>query len=366
MQTFIRLSLKIQRTTDTLNEISLDSLTQIVLGAAVAEAVAGKKMGNKAALWGALAGTIPDLDVLFMSFFHPIDAALIHRGISHSFLFAAIMGPLLGWVFFHLYKKKYEHSTWIWLFFLGIVTHPMLDMFTNYGTEFLWPYPVRITFNSVFVIDPLYTLPFMALLIWALFLNRESLVRRKLNWIGIGYSTAYLLWGVVVKLTILSNSDFYFARDKSGNSPTTQMVTPMPLTSFYWLMLAEDDENFYIGYKSLFYPFDAHEVDTIPKNQEPLAQLKWNGKSYSKQLEFISNGLYTTEKKGNELRFYDLRFGVLSQLTARKVNRPLMGFSIRTNDNNAVLTIDRNRPNGNFKQLNLTYYWGQVFYGKVD
>jgi inner membrane protein len=206
----------------------------------------------------------------------------------------------------------------------------------------------------------------MALLIWALFLNRVSPVRRKLNWIGIGYSTAYLLWGVIIKLTILSTSDSYFARDKSENSPTTQMVTPMPLTSFYWMMLAEDDENFYIGYKSLFYPFDAKEVDTITKNQEPLNELQWNGKSYSKQLEFISNGLYTTEKKGNELRFYDLRFGVLSQLTAGKVNRPLMGFSIRTNDNNAVLKVDRNRPNGNFKQINLTYYWGQVFYGNGD
>jgi inner membrane protein len=42
----------------------MDSLTQIVLGASVGEAVAGKKIGNKAMLWGAIAGTIPDLDVL--------------------------------------------------------------------------------------------------------------------------------------------------------------------------------------------------------------------------------------------------------------------------------------------------------------
>lgn len=340
----------------------MDSLTQIVLGAAVAEAVAGKKMGNKAALWGALAGTIPDLDVFLMSFFHPIDAALVHRGISHSFLFACVAGPLIGWIFYHLYKKKYELSTWIWLFFLGIVTHPMLDMFTNYGTEFLWPYPARITFNSVFVIDPLYTLPFMILLIWALILKRDNPLRRKLNWTGIVYSTAYLLWGVIVKLTILSSSNGYFKSQHIGTDTKTQMVTPMPLTSFYWMMLAEDDSTYFIGYKSIFYPFDPSQVDSVPKRKEALQKMKWEGKSYSAQLDFISNGLYTTEQKGNTLFYYDLRFGVLSQLSARKINRPLMGFSIKTNGNKAT-HVERNRPNGNFKDMNLTYYWGQIFYG---
>ncbi len=36
----------------------MDSLTQIVLGASVGEAVLGKKVGNKAILWGAIAGTL--------------------------------------------------------------------------------------------------------------------------------------------------------------------------------------------------------------------------------------------------------------------------------------------------------------------
>jgi len=44
----------------------MDSITQIVLGAAVGDAVLGKKIGNRAMVWGAIAGTIPDLDVLFL------------------------------------------------------------------------------------------------------------------------------------------------------------------------------------------------------------------------------------------------------------------------------------------------------------
>ena len=84
----------------------MDSLTQIVLGAAVAEAVAGRKIGNKAPLWGAIAGTIPDLDVIFTGLYHPIDGALVHRGISHSSLSACLMAPVLGWFVQKLYKEK--------------------------------------------------------------------------------------------------------------------------------------------------------------------------------------------------------------------------------------------------------------------
>ena len=106
----------------------MDSLTQIVLGGAIGELVAGRKMGNRAVLWGAIAGTIPDLDVFFRVFFHPIEAALVHRGFSHSLLFSILASPAFGWVFNKATKLKYGFWLWTKLFFWGIVTHPILDM----------------------------------------------------------------------------------------------------------------------------------------------------------------------------------------------------------------------------------------------
>ena len=189
----------------------MDSLTQIVLGGAVGELIAGRRMGNKAVLWGAIAGTIPDLDVFFRVFFHPIEAALVHRGFSHSLLFSILASPALGWVFNKATKGK--HGFWLWtkLFFWGIVTHPILDMFTNYGTQFLWPFEARITFNSVFVIDPLYTVPFMVLLIWSMRLDRNSAKRRRLNRIGLIYSTSYLVIGVLVKCYVWYDATHYMS-----------------------------------------------------------------------------------------------------------------------------------------------------------
>ncbi len=304
----------------------MDSLTQIILGAAVGEAVAGKKMGNKAAFWGAIAGTIPDLDVIIRSFVHPIDAALWHRGFSHSIVFALLFSPILAWLVYQLYKKRYDLKLWVKLIFLGIVTHPMLDIFTNYGTEFFWPFKLRLTFNSVFVIDPLYTIPFGLLLLVALFLKRESSLRRKLNYAGIIYSSLYLLWGVIVKLTILSNSTEYFKEQNIKHART--IVTPMPFTSFYWLILTENEDNFFFAYKSLFYSFDENETVTIPKNQALLDSLQWSGKNYSEQLKFITNNYYSTEKKGDTLFCYDLRFGESSPFTNEQVKTPFLGYGM--------------------------------------
>ena len=192
----------------------MDSLTQIVLGAAVAEVVGGKKLGNKAPLWGAIAGTIPDLDVFLRFSYHPIDAALVHRGFSHSILFAVLCSPIFAFLVHRIYKQKYAYKTWLWLFFFGIITHPMLDMFTNYGTQFLWPLDYRITFNTVFVVDPLYTLPFGLCVLIVLFLKPTNKWRSRINLAGVYYSSAYLIWGVVVKLFILSNSTNYFSEAK--------------------------------------------------------------------------------------------------------------------------------------------------------
>ena len=84
----------------------MDSLSQIVLGAAVGNEILGKKLGNKAVLYGAIVGTIPDLDVLAGKFLDPLTAVEIHRGFSHSVVFFLLLSPILGFVLKKLEKTK--------------------------------------------------------------------------------------------------------------------------------------------------------------------------------------------------------------------------------------------------------------------
>jgi len=336
----------------------VDSLTQIILGAAVGEAVAGKKLGNKAAMWGAIAGTIPDLDVIIRHFSHPIQGALMHRGFSHSIVFALIAAPILAWLVDKLYKNHYDIDLWRKLFFLSIVTHPMLDVFTSYGTQFFWPFELRWTFNSVFVVDPLYTVPFGLLLLVALFLNRESKLRRKLNWTGIIYSCIYLIWGVVVKLVILSDSDNYFTNTKINAERT--LVTPMPFTSFYWMVMAENEDNYFIGYKSLFSSFNEKDVQTYSKNHDALELTKWQGKDYTKTLKFLTKGYYSVDDSSDTLKVYDLRFGELSTLTNYASNEPLFSYGMVIDNRIVNKTIGPN-PRSHLKDANFEVYFRKVF-----
>jgi inner membrane protein len=108
----------------------MDSLTQIVLGAACGEVVAGKKIGNRAMLWGAIGGTIPDLDVFASLFTDEIASTSFHRGIMHSFLFAAlapwVLAKLTQWFYGNNVHKRRGYkaaamSIWL-IFYLGAAT----------------------------------------------------------------------------------------------------------------------------------------------------------------------------------------------------------------------------------------------------
>jgi inner membrane protein len=310
----------------------MDSLTQIVLGAAMGEAVAGRKIGAKAALWGAIGGTIPDLDVFLRFFYDPLDAALVHRGFSHSLVFALLAGPMLGWLSHKLSKEKFTLNMWTLLWFFSIVTHPLLDIFTNYGTQFFWPFSPRISFNSVFVIDPLYTIPFMVFLIGALCIKRESKRRKVWNWTGIIYSSLYLLWGVIIKLWILNDAPKYF----EGRNVKQIMVTPMPLTSFYWQITAETDSAYITKYKSIFSDHLSGSGDYRPKNHHLLKQIDWNGENRIHQIKYITKDFYAIEQHHDSLFIFDIRFGMTKKLSGNNVNEPIMGYGILLNNRKPV------------------------------
>ena len=156
----------------------MDSITQIVLGAACGEIALGKKIGNKAILFGAIGGTIPDLDVLIGSLYYSneIDSLAFHRGFMHSIIFAILGAFIFGFISSKAYdygplrKGTTNLKDWIWLFFLSIFTHPILDSFTPYGTQLFLPFSdYRVAFNNIAVADPLFTLPFLLCMIIAMF-----------------------------------------------------------------------------------------------------------------------------------------------------------------------------------------------------
>ncbi len=284
----------------------MDSFTQIALGAAVGEAVAGKKLGNKALLFGAIAGTIPDLDVFIGKLMNTVNAIDFHRGLTHSIVFALLFSPLIALILQRIYKKTTAtFKDWFLLFFLGFVTHALLDAFTTWGTQLFWPLDYRIAIKSIFVIDPLYTLPLTICLIWLAFLPKNNKKRRRLNNIGLVISTVYLLYTVGIKMHI--NSVFEEAFDREQLSINRYETRPAPLNTVLWAVNAESEKGFYVGYYSLL--DKDHDIDFFyfPKNDRLIAPYQ---KHEEVQLLMdISNQWFTIKPHPGGIIFNDMRFG---------------------------------------------------------
>lgn len=146
----------------------MDPVTQFALGAVAAQAAFGKQLGKRAWLIGGLAGAAPDLDILLRSDSDPLFAIEMHRHFTHSLAFIPIGGALaaLPWLASSTARSK---AKWIFLAsILGYATHGLLDACTTYGTHLLWPFSnLRVSWDIVAIIDPLFTLTLIAGMVWA-------------------------------------------------------------------------------------------------------------------------------------------------------------------------------------------------------
>lgn len=317
----------------------MDSLTQIVLGAAVGEASLGKKVGNWALLWGAVAGTIPDLDVFAKHFTDNVTALEIHRGFSHSIFFSLLFAPIFGWLLFKLHKNlDATFKDWTLLMFLGLFTHPLLDAHTTWGTQLFWPLEYRIAYKNIFVADPLYTIPFLACLVALMFYKKENNKRRLLNNMGLIISSSYMVLTIVFKW--IAYPKFIDTLENKKISYIEVKTRPTPLNSILWSANVKLKDGFMIGYYSLL--DDKEEVEYssfIPQNIQLLDKFK-NEKKI-KQLIKISEGWFTLEDIDGRIYFNDLRFG--QNGIDAKNSKFIFSFELRYNDNGILEVIEQPR-----------------------
>lgn len=236
----------------------MDSITQIVLGAAVGEVILGKRIGNKGMLLGAIAGTIPDLDVLTSLFNEdPIFRLRMHRAYSHSMFTHFLLALPLAWLSQKWImgretknspKIPLGFSRWYWFWFLGLFTHAVLDCFTTYGTRLFLPFTdYQVAFNNISVVDPLYTLPFMFILIVCLFIKRNHPKRNQIAWLSIYVSSAYML--ATFGLKYIAHSKFkstignHIQSDKSFELNTT----PTIFNAVLWAAVATTNDSLYVA-----------------------------------------------------------------------------------------------------------------------
>lgn len=390
----------------------------MVLGAACGEAVLGRKIGNKALIWGAFAGTIPDLDVLSNFFMGDLDALAFHRGPMHSLLFACIMPFPLAWLVLKFYgsgiynRKEYrtvgfitstlffilmagilsfllifligskgyflpvllaiglyflikdlykeyltkdqEHpqvsyKEWAWLFFYAIVTHPILDAFTTFGTRLFWPFSdVRVSLSNISIVDPIYTIPFLATVIACGFYSRTDRRRQITNWVGIGVSCFYMMATMSTRKHV--DKVMESSLSKQGIVPDKMISTPTIFNNILWFSIAQKDSNYYCGYYSLF--DKERKIDSIrvlPQNQYLVKEFM--DQKELKILTWFSEQYYNLMDLGNgRLQYNDLRYGTLSF----KFDDPkdfIFHFNLTREGDHLKVLPERERPNRDPEEL---------------
>lgn len=285
----------------------MDSLTQIALGGAVGYAVMGRKVGKKAALYGAAFGTLPDLDV-FISYDGPIEDFTYHRSATHSLLIHLFVTPVLAWLMTLIHPAtKIHFKSWSWMIFAVLSTHAFLDSATVYGTQLLWPLTEHpFSFSSLFIIDPLYTLPLLIGWIIALAASSTSSFSHLSVRYGLIVSSVYLLWSFIAKWHIDALN--YRAFESAGIQPEVYVSTPAPFTTLLWRSVAIDDGQYYEVFTSIFDQSNEVTFDRYTQNDELLNDIsnEWD----VQRLKWFTKGAYGVKQEGNDILISDIRMGI--------------------------------------------------------
>ncbi len=332
----------------------MDSLTHIVLGAATGQVVMGKKVGNKALIWGAIAGSLPDFDALITPFLDPVSSLFFHRGPSHSLLFAILISPILGY-FAHRFHRAGSFTKWTGLFMLSIVMHSTIDIFNTYGTALLWPFSnTRLAFDSLGIIDLFFMIPILTLAILMVFRPQLSHARQRIASSILIYTITFVVFSIGNKIVIehrvkqqLQSASIEYINLKTA---------PLPLTNFIWLVLAENKDGYHYGYMG---NFDKKTVNFryISRNNGLLGDYAQSD-DVLKLIRF-TKGYYTVKQFDNKsLWLYDLRFG---SMAFESNDWYVFSFKIDGNPNSP--SVSRAHPNRSFRMKTIKDYWNRLFNG---
>jgi inner membrane protein len=287
----------------------MDSLSQIALGSAVGLLAMGRRTAPwKAALWGAVAGTLPDLDVL-IDHGDPIRNMVLHRAETHALFWLTLFALPFGALVARLSGEWDRWRRWCWALWLVLVTHPLLDAMTVYGTQLGLPFsnhPFGV--GSVFIIDPLYTLPLVVGVVWALRRGNAGPGWRA-NAAGLALSTLYLGWGVLAQAMVAHTAGQALAAQ--GIRAEHLLVTPTPFNTLLWRVVAVDGAHYHEGFRSMLDAGPAMHFDRFERGSALTAELQ--GIDGVRRLQAFSRGFWALWEQGSgegsSLGITDLRMG---------------------------------------------------------
>ncbi|MDR1130150.1 MAG: metal-dependent hydrolase [Prevotellaceae bacterium] len=327
----------------------MDSLTHILTGAAIGQLYSGEKDRSRPIIWGAIAGTVPDLDTVFQPFISPESSMLFHRGFSHSLLLWALCSPLLALLINRIYKgDRRSYFKWLKISATAWLSHLLLDLFNTYGTGIFEPFShLRVAYDAVNVVDLLYLIPVLLISVLYIFIIKKHIAKFMFAASVLVFSILYIAGSVITKITVETTAEIQCIRE---NICTKRILSsPLPLSNLAWKVVIDSGEGYYTG---TYYGFwkKRTNFNYIPKNE-------YLGKAFEdydsfKKLKRFTKGWYVFEQTDGKVCLYDLRFSSLSR------EKYVVGFPLEIKGNS--LKIGRTSLNRHITFKNIKDYYRQL------
>lgn len=329
----------------------MDPLTQGVIGAVASQQTAAYRTRRylvAATLLGFLSGMAPDLDVLVGSDTDPLLSLEYHRHFTHSLIFIPFGGWLCAVFFFFLFSKRigmtFRHT---YLYCLaGCASHGLLDACTSYGTQLLWPFSdARIAWNTISIIDPLFTLPLLLLVIM-------FAVKKQRRWavVSLVWVMLYTSFGIVQR----ERAEHFALQlaQQRGHTPSDISAKPSFANLLVWKIVYTTDDYFYVDAVRTGLEYTHYSGDKIPRldvqKDFPWLDLSSQQAKDIERFRWFSNG-YIALSPYHENRIIDIRYSLLPNQI-----RGLWGIELspdKSLDEYVVYVEDHERNSQTFNDL---------------
>ncbi|MFT3897991.1 MAG: metal-dependent hydrolase [Thermomonas sp.] len=285
----------------------MDSVTHLFFGGVIAAAIVPREHRRAALLAGMALNTLPDLDIFpLMISDDPVVRMTCHRAATHSWLVL----PFAAWAIWWFFRRRggrvaQSPVRWWWAIFACLMAHPLLDCFTVYGTQLLWPLPLPpVMWSSLFIIDPLFTLPWLIAFALAMVAGPKRWGGRALA-AGLALGVGYIGWSLVAKSLVERAADRALASLGLADAP--RFSVPQPFNTLLWRVVAMTPNGFVEGERSLV--ADRGPMRFRPHRSDVAALAAVRGLPSVERILWFNHGFAKAEVRDGSLVLSGLRMG---------------------------------------------------------
>ncbi len=326
----------------------MDSLSHIVIGAAIGETLLGKKIGRWGMLLGAIAKSLPDFDLFYTGLTDPRAYICEHRAHTHSLFIEALYALPIAWLLVKLFKQKVSFQRMLVFMLACLWGHSLLDWCTNFGTQLLLPFTnENYSLNNLAIIDLLFTLPMLTLVLIAVFIGKNAARRNKLAQAALMYCFVYLGFTFFNKFRA---EQIVQKSIQNNNIPASIHITnPTMLNNILWYAVGSNDSTVFIGEFSLLYSQNPITWHSYPRNQQLMQQCK--SKKDVAILRWFGDPYTIAQTNGDTLKIYAVKFGRTNMQETELQKTFVFHYKLYQNNGAEMMGMEEaNEKNTNLKE----------------